>query len=153
MGIEMNPERPDWDDYFMSITRLVATRAACLRRQVGAVLVKDHRILATGYNGAPSGLLHCTETGCLRQEMGIPSGERAELCRGVHAEQNVIVQCAVHGIMTEGAVLYCTTQPCSPCAKILINAKIKEVVYEGDYPDPLTVGLFEEAQVRLRQYA
>jgi dCMP deaminase len=143
--------RPGWDVYFMDIARLVAARSTCLRRQVGAVIVKGQRILATGYNGAPTGLRHCAETGCLREQRGIPRGERHELCRGIHAEQNALLQCAVHGVSSDGAMLYCTTQPCGACAKMLINAGIREIVFEGDYPDGMTAGLLGEAGVTSRK--
>ena len=106
-------KRPGWDDYFMEMTKLTATRSSCLRRHVGAVLVKDTRVIATGYNGAPAGVTHCEVTGCLRQKLNVPSGERHELCRGLHAEQNAIIQAALYGVSTEGATLYCTTKPCS----------------------------------------
>jgi dCMP deaminase len=137
--------RPSWDNYFMKITHEVARRSTCLRRKVGAILVKDKHILTTGYNGAPSGLPHCEEVGCLRQQLNTPSGERAELCRALHAEQNAIIQAAVHGVQVPGATLYCTTQPCVLCAKMLINAGVVRVVYEGDYPDDLARKLIEEA--------
>lgn len=139
--------RPSWDEYFMEIAYLVAKRSTCTRRQVGAVIVKDKYILATGYNGAPTGLKHCEEVGCLRDEMHIPSGERHELCRGLHAEQNVIIQAALHRANIKDSTLYCTHQPCILCTKILINAGIKKIVYEGDYPDELAKKFFEEAQV------
>src|SRR5512135_1336683 len=127
--------RPGWDEYFMEITRLVARRSTCLRRQVGAVLVKDKNILATGYNGAPSGIAHCLDVGCLRERMGIPSGERHELCRGLHAEQNAIIQAAFHGVSIRDAVLYCTNLPCIICAKMLINAGVRRIVHlEGSNP-------------------
>jgi len=142
-------QRPDWDTYFMKICHVVAERSTCLRRQVGALLVSDRRILATGYNGAPKGLRHCAEVGCLRDQLGIPSGERQELCRGVHAEQNAIVQAAVHGVTLQEATLYCTIQPCITCAKMLINANVKRIVYEGDYPDELALQLLGEAGVEL----
>jgi dCMP deaminase len=152
MGIGMIPARPDWDTYFMEIARLVSSRSTCLRRHVGAVAVKGGRILATGYNGAPTGLRHCVEAGCLRQQMDIPSGQRHELCRGIHAEQNALIQCALYGVSTEGAVFYSTTQPCSACAKMLINARIQGIIFEGDYPDALTAELLNEAQVWARKY-
>lgn len=152
MKDEKPEARPGWDEYFISITRLVASRSTCLRRSVGAIIVKDRRILTTGYNGAPSGLPHCRETGCLRQERGVPSGERAEICRGLHAEQNAIIQAARHGVCIEGSTLYCTNQPCLICAKMLINAGIVEIVYEDGYPDPLAEKMLEEAQVRVRRY-
>ena len=143
--------RPTWEEYFMEITRLVAKRATCLRRQVGAVLVLDKRLLATGYNGAPSGLAHCLEVGCLRQERQIPSGERHELCRGLHAEQNVIIQAAFHGIRIQGSTLYCTNLPCAICTKMLINAGIKEILYESGYGDSLSREMLLEAGIPLRQ--
>ena len=143
--------RPTWEEYFMEITRLVAKRATCLRRQVGAVLVLDKRLLATGYNGAPSGLAHCLEVGCLRQERQIPSGERHELCRGLHAEQNVIIQAAFHGIRIQGSTLYCTNLPCAICTKMLINAGIKEILYESGYGDTLSREMLLEAGIPLRQ--
>jgi dCMP deaminase len=144
--------RPSWDEYFMEITRLVVSRSTCLRRQVGAVVVKDKKILATGYNGAPSGLPHCLEVGCLREEMGIPSGERHELCRGLHAEQNAIIQAAYHGVSINGATLYCTNLPCIICTKMLINAGIERVVYEQGYADPLASQMWEGSQVMVEQF-
>jgi dCMP deaminase len=144
--------RPSWDEYFMEITRLVVSRSTCLRRQVGAVIVKDKKILATGYNGAPSGLPHCLEVGCLRDEMGIPSGERHELCRGLHAEQNAIIQAAYHGVSINGATLYCTNLPCIICAKMLINAGITRVVYAEGYTDPLASQMWEESKVTIEQF-
>ncbi len=141
--------RPSWDDYFMEIAFLVATRSTCLRRQVGAIIVKDKHIIATGYNGAPSGLLHCAETGCLREKLGIAPGERHELCRGLHAEQNAIIQSAVHGVSIAEGTLYATTQPCVLCSKMLINAGIKRIVFSGSYPDELSLDLLREAQVEL----
>lgn len=137
--------RPSWDEYFMRITQEVAQRSTCLRRQVGAILVKDKHILATGYNGAPTGLPHCEEVGCLRERLGIPSGERAELCRGLHAEQNAIIQAAVHGVQIRGSTLYSTTQPCILCAKMLINAGVVRIVYQGPYPDELARQMMDEA--------
>ncbi len=145
--------RPSWDDYFMEITRVVATRSTCLRRNVGAIIVKDKHILATGYNGAPAGLAHCSEAGCLREQMGVPSGERHELCRGLHAEQNAVIQSAVHGVSVAGGTLYSTTQPCVLCSKMLINAQIKEIVFEGPYPDPLSLSLLQEAGIILRAWS
>ena len=143
--------RPTWEEYFMEITRLVAKRATCLRRQVGAVLVMDKRLLATGYNGAPSGLAHCLEVGCLREKRQIPSGERHELCRGLHAEQNVIIQAAFHGIRIQGSTLYCTNLPCAICTKMLINAGIREIVHEGGYGDDLSKEMLLEARIPVRQ--
>lgn len=141
--------RPSWDDYFMEITEVVARRSTCLRRKVGAVIVKDKHILASGYNGAPSGLPHCAEVGCLREKLQIPSGERHELCRGLHAEQNAIIQSAVHGVSIAGATIYSTTQPCVLCSKMLINSKIKRIVFQGSYPDELSRALLEEAGIEL----
>jgi dCMP deaminase len=136
----------------MEITRLVVSRSTCLRRQVGAVIVKDKKILATGYNGAPSGLPHCLEVGCLRDEMGIPSGERHELCRGLHAEQNAIIQAAYYGVSINGATLYCTNLPCIICTKMLINAGITRVVYGEGYADPLARQMWEGTQVVVEQF-
>ena len=141
--------RPTWDEYFMDIAHLVKTRSTCTRRQVGAVLVKDKRILSTGYNGSPSACQHCTEIGCLREELGIPSGERHELCRAIHAEQNAIAQAARHGISVLGATMYVTHQPCSICAKVLINAGIVRIIYAGAYPDELSRQLLAEANIEL----
>ena len=139
--------RPSWDEYFMDITRVVASRSTCLRRGVGAVIVKDKRLLTSGYNGAPQGLAHCLEIGCLRERMKIASGERHELCRGLHAEQNAIVQAALHGVQIAGATLYCTHQPCAACAKMIINAGIRRIVFEHPYPDELARDLLTEAGV------
>ncbi len=139
--------RPSWDSYFMEIAQVVASRSTCLRRQVGAVMVKDRRLLTTGYNGSPRGLVHCRETGCLREEKGVPSGERHELCRGLHAEQNAIIQAAIYGVSIKGATLYCTHFPCSLCAKMLINVGIDHLVVYSDYPDSLSKLLLKEAGV------
>lgn len=142
--------RISWDEYFMQIVEVVKTRSTCLRRQVGAVIVKDNRIITTGYNGAPSHLKHCTELGgCERQKMGIPSGERHELCRALHAEQNAIIQAAKLGNTTEGATIYVNVQPCIICAKMIINAGIVRVVYKGDYPDEMAKSMLEEAKIVL----
>lgn len=146
-------ERPSWDDYFMQLARLVATRSTCVRRQVGAVLVNNKRILATGYNGAPRGLKHCLDVGCVRDEMGIPSGTRAEICRTTHAEQNAIIQCATYGgVSSEDSTIYVTHQPCSVCTKILINAGVKRIVYEQAYPDEFSLDLIKEAGIKLEQW-
>ena len=142
-------KRPDWTDYFMDITRLVARRSTCIRRQVGAIVVKDKRILATGYNGVPTGLPHCEDVGCIREQNKIPSGQRHELCRGLHAEQNTIIQAAFHGISINGATLFCTTLPCSICLKMLINAGIREIFYEQGYPDDLAQSLLEQSDLTL----
>jgi dCMP deaminase len=145
--------RQSWDVYFMKITELVAKRSTCLRRSVGAVAVKDKRILATGYNGPPSGLRHCDELGgCLRDKLKIPSGERQELSRAVHAEQNVIIQAAKLGINIDGATLYVTNYPCFICAKMLINAGIKKIVYEKGYPDKLAKDILEEAGIQVTKF-
>lgn len=146
--------RPDWDDYFMQICHVVATRSTCLRRQVGALLVRNRRILATGYNGPPKGLAHCDECGgCYRDQQGIPSGQRIELCRALHAEQNAILQAAVHGVALEGQVTcYSTIRPCVTCAKMLINANVVRIVFEGSYPDDLALQMLQEAGVELCQW-
>ena len=144
--------RPSWDQYFMDITRLVATRATCLRRQVGAILVKERNILATGYNGVPSGITHCDAEGCLRVRLNVPSGERHELCRGLHAEQNAIIQAARHGININGATLYCTTMPCIICTKMIINAGIGKVVYAEGYTDDLAREMIREAAIVVEHF-
>ena len=136
----------------MNITYLVSERSTCTRRRVGAVAVKDKRILATGYNGAPAGVPHCLEVGCLREQLGIPSGQRHEICRGLHAEQNVIIQAAVHGIHIQGAELYCTTHPCVLCSKMLINCGIRRIYYAEDYPDDLATAMLREAGVTVEQF-
>ena len=143
-------ERPSWDEYFQTITREVAARSTCLRRHVGAIIVKDKRILATGYNGAPTGLEHCITRGCLREQLGIPSGEKQELCRAAHAEQNAVIQAARYGVSIDGSTVYCTNQPCVQCAKILINAGVKEIVFENSYPDQLAEEMMAEADIILR---
>lgn len=152
MSTPSTPERkrPDWDRYFSAIADLVSSRSTCLRRCVGALLVKDKRILSTGYNGTPSGLRHCGQVGCVRQQMKVPSGERHELCRGLHAEQNAIIQAAYHGVSIKGSVLYVTCHPCSVCAKMIINAGITEVVISRPYPDPMAESLLKEGNVRVR---
>lgn len=137
----------------MAITAQVAERATCTRRKIGAVLVKDKRILATGYNGAPSGLLHCDVAGCLREQRAIPSGTQHELCRGIHAEQNAVIQAARHGTAIEGSTVYCTHQPCVLCAKILINAGVQRIVYREPYPDALAAEMLDEAGVEVLRYA
>jgi dCMP deaminase len=145
--------RPSWNEYFMDIARLVARRSTCLRRQVGAVMVKEKNILATGYNGTPSGITHCDVTGCLREQMAVPSGERHELCRGLHAEQNAIIQAARHGVNISASTLYCTNSPCIICTKMLINAGIREVVYLEGYSDSLSMQMLEEAGIEVRPFA
>ena len=136
----------------MDITHLVAKRATCLRREVGAVLVKDKKILATGYNGAPSRIEHCLDIGCLREKQGIPSGERHELCRGLHAEQNAIIQAAYHGVEIRGATLYCTNHPCIICSKMVINAGIQRVVYEEGYADALAAQMLKESMIKIEKF-
>ncbi len=148
---QLGAMRPSYDEYFMKMAKVVATRSTCLRRKVGAVLVKNRHILSTGYNGAPKKFKHCSEVGCLRQKMGVKVGERHELCRGLHAEQNVIIQAAVFGISIEGAILYCTNAPCSVCAKMLVNAGIKEIVYENGYPDELAKEILKESEIKVRE--
>lgn len=147
MSIET--DRPSWENYFMGITTLVSKRSTCRRRSVGAVIVKDRRILTTGYNGAPSGIRHCIEVGCLREEMKVASGERHELCRGIHAEQNAIIQAALHGVSIRDAVLFCTNLPCSICAKMIINAGIRKIYYLSGYADALSEAMLREASVEV----
>ncbi len=139
-------ERPGWDAYFMKLANEVATRTTCLRRAVGAVVVKDNRILATG-------LAHCAEVGCLRRELGIPSGQRNEICRGLHAEQNAIIQAAKYGPVIEGAMIYVNTQPCVVCAKMIINAGIEEIVYQNPYPDELSQEMLKESGIKVRVFS
>jgi len=141
--------RPSWDEYFMDITVRVAQRATCLRRKVGAILVKNKKILTTGYNGAPAGLVHCEEVGCLRDRLGVPPGERHELCRGTHGEQNAIIQAASFGVSIKGATLYSTHFPCVLCTKMLINAGVKRVVYLEGYPDDLAEAIIREAGIEV----
>ena len=144
--------RPSWDEYFIKLAVDVAERATCLRRKVGAILVKNRRILATGYNGAPSGLRHCDEVGCIREQRNVPSGERHELCRGLHAEMNAFLQAAVHGVSTQDSALYTTIYPCSLCARMIINAGVKRVVEAGDYPDRLSRELLHEAGIEVEHF-
>ena len=145
-------DRPSYDEYFMEMAHVVSKRSTCLRRKVGALLVKDKHILSTGYNGAPKGLSHCSEEGCLRENMDIPSGERHELCRGLHAEQNAIIQAAVFGVSIKDSTLYCTNTPCVVCVKMLINAGVKEIIYSGDYPDSLAKKMLGESTIIIRNY-
>jgi len=149
---KIHSHRPSWEEYFMDITHLVAKRSTCNRRQVGAVLVKDKKILATGYNGAPSRLEHCLDIGCLREKQGIPSGERHELCRGLHGEQNAIIQAAYHGVGIRGATLYCTNHPCIICSKMIINAGIQRVVYEDGYADALAKEMLKESGIKIERF-
>lgn len=144
--------RPPWDEYFMEIAEVVKKRATCSRRQVGAIVVREKRILASGYNGAPSGIEHCDVAGCLREELNVPSGERHELCRGLHAEQNAIIQAALHGISIKGGTVYVTHMPCIICAKMMINAGITRIVFQGDYPDSFSEKMLLEAGVLFEKY-
>ena len=139
--------RKCWDEYFMSIVDLVAQRSTCLRRHVGAVIVKDKRILTTGYNGAPSGVAHCQDVGCLRETLSIPAGERHEICRGIHAEQNAIIQAATFGVSISGGIIYTTHQPCFICTKMLINAHISKIIYKEPYPDKFAIDMLHEAKI------
>jgi dCMP deaminase len=143
-------ERPSWDRYFMDIVELVSKRSTCVRRKVGAVLVREKRMLSTGYNGAPSGLEHCLDVGCLREKLKVPSGERHELCRGLHAEQNAIIQAALHGVSVNGATMYCTNHPCIICAKMIINSGITSVIYTDGYSDQLARDMLKEAGVKIK---
>ena len=151
---KIKDSRPSWDDYFMHIVLEVKTRSTCLRRHVSAVLVKDKRIISTGYNGAPSGVPHCLEVGCLRTKLKIPSGQRHEICRGLHAEQNAIIQAALNGVPTSGATCYCTIMPCVICIKMLINAGIKRIVYIDEYPDDfgLVKDFIKQAKIKTTKY-
>ncbi len=141
--------RPKWNDYFMKITEDVSERATCVKRKVGAIIVKNNRILSTGYNGAPKGFDHCTDDTCIRKQMNVPSGQRHELCRGLHAEQNAIVQAAVHGVSIEGSTMYCNYQPCAICVKMIINAGIIKLVYAGGYPDELAEEMLKESKLQV----
>ena len=145
----VRPARPSWDEYFLEVARLVSRRATCLRRSVGAVIVKNKRILATGYNGAPSGLGHCLDIGCMREALKIPSGQRHELCRGLHAEQNALIQASLYGISVKDSMLYATNQPCIICAKMLINAGIRQIKIETGYPDELSLEMLREAKIEV----
>lgn len=148
----MPPERPDWETYFMEMARLAAKRTTCHRRAVGAVLVRDHHVLSTGYNGNPAGLEHCATIGCIRELLKVPSGQHHELCTGLHAEQNAIIQAAVTGVSIAGATLYTTTFPCVTCAKMLMNARIVEIVYEDGYPDELGRWMLARSRILVRRF-
>lgn len=138
-------KRPDWDTYFFNILKVVATRSSCLRRQVSAIAVKDKRILATGYNGAPTGIIHCFDRGgCMRERLNIPSGEQQQKCLAIHAEENLIVQAAIHGISLKGCDIYCTNQPCIMCTRKLISIQPKSIYYLNSYPDKDAIDLLEE---------
>ena len=148
----MDDDRLSWDEYFMEFARLAARRSTCLRRKVGAVLVKEKTLLATGYNGAPRDVPHCSEVGCLRDELDIPSGHRHELCRGLHAEQNAIIQAAYHGgTSVKDSIVYTTTFPCMICTKMLINAGIRRIVYLEGYPDDLSQQMVKDAGLTVLQ--
>ena len=143
-------DRPSWDEYFMEMAQLTAKRSTCMRRSVGAIIVKDRHIVATGYNGAPRGIRHCAERGgCMREKLGVPSGERHELCMALHAEQNAIIQAATLGVSIEDATIYVTHQPCVICAKMIINAGIKRIVVKEGYPDKLAVDILDEAGLKV----
>ena len=145
-------ERPSWDQYFMEMAELTAKRSTCMRRSVGAVIVKDNRAIATGYNGAPRGIAHCEDRGgCLRQQLGVPSGQRHEICMALHAEQNAIIQAAAMGHSIEGGTIYVTHQPCAICAKMIINSGIKRIVIKEGYPDELAASLIAEAGLKIEQ--
>lgn len=142
-------DRPPWDEYFMKIAEDISTRSTCIRRKVGAVIIKNKRILSTGYNGAPAGISHCSEKTCLRSINNVPSGERHELCRGLHAEQNAIIQAAFHGVSIAGSSIYITNQPCSICTKMLINSGIEKFIYQGPYNDELAREMIQEAGIEV----
>jgi dCMP deaminase len=148
----MKKTRPDIDEYFLKIASVVAERSTCRRHHVGAVAVRDKHILATGYNGAPAGVKDCLELGCLRDELGIESGTRHEICRGIHAEQNVIIQASLHGVSLEGATIYATHSPCVLCAKMLVNSRIKRFVTFGSYADDAFIELFREAEIEFEAH-
>lgn len=145
--------RPSWDKYFLDIAKLVSTRSTCLRRKVGAVIVKEKRLLATGYNGAPCSIKHCSLTGCLRTKLKVPSGERHELCRGLHAEQNALLQASLYGISLKDSSIYCTNLPCIICAKMLINAGISEIIIEEGYPDGMSQDFLDEAGINVKIFS
>lgn len=144
--------RPSWDQYFIEMTNVVKKRSTCLRRQVGCLIVKDNHILASGYNGVPSGITHCETTGCLREQLKVPSGERHELCRGLHAEQNAIIQAAYHGVSIGGSTLYANTKPCSICTKMLINAGVVRIVYEQHYKDDMADAMLQETKIIIEHF-
>ncbi len=144
--------RPSWDEYFMQIACLISRRSTCLRRKVGSVIVKDKHVLTTGYNGVPAGLKHCVEIGCLRMKENVPSGQRHELCRGLHAEMNALIQAAKFGINIEGSTFYCTVHPCILCAKMIINSGIRKVIIKEGYPDENAVKMFKEADIKIEKF-
>jgi dCMP deaminase len=144
-------KRPDWDEYFLKVAMLVAERSTCRRHHVGAVLVRNKRILSTGYNGAPSGIKDCLELGCLRDELKIPSGTRHEICRAVHAEQNAIIHAGLHGTRMEKATMYCTHFPCMICAKMIVNSKIKKIIVYAEYPDKMSLSFLKKAGIIIKK--
>ena len=150
--LNMPDARPSWDQYFMRMAFLAASRSNCTRRKVGAVIVKDKNVLATGYNGPRSGTVHCDVVGCIRDELNVPSGERHELCRGLHAEQNAIIQAAVHGVSIRDSVIYITTHPCVVCSKMLMNSQIREVIFAQGYPDELSELMLMESTIKKRRF-
>lgn len=149
--VKKGVSRPPWDDYFLGVAELISRRSTCLRRKVGAIIVKERRILSTGYNGAPAGLPHCSQVGCLRRKKRIPAGERHELCRGLHAEQNAIIQAALYGVSIKDATIYATHHPCSVCTKMIINASLKRIVIGKGYPDKMASQMLKESRIRLRR--
>jgi dCMP deaminase len=146
-------KRPSWDEYFIAMIHVIASRSTCCRRKVGAVIVKDHRLLSSGYNGVPKGLPHCDKVGCMREQLGVPSGERHEICRGLHAEQNAIIQASVFGVSIAGGTIYATNKPCSICTKMIINAEIHRIVYVDHYNDPLADELLKQTDIRVVKFA
>lgn len=147
-------KRPSWDEIFMQVADVVSQRSTCLRRKVGAVLVKDRHIIATGFNGAPAGMEHCIDKGvCLREELGVPSGERLDYCYAVHSEANLIIQSAIHGRDTRGSEVYLTCSPCTMCAKLLVNAGIKRICYKDNYPDKLAMEILRSGGVLVENYS
>ena len=145
----LSKARPSWEKFFLNLAQMVSTRSTCLRRQVGAVVVREKRILSTGYNGAPSGMAHCDQVGCIREQLKVPSGERHEICRAIHAEQNAIIQAATFGVSLAGSTIYVTHHPCVLCSKMIINAGIKKVIYRDGYPDKLSVQMLKEAKMKV----
>ena len=148
-AFDSKAKRPSWEEYFMEIAQCVSKRSTCIRRQVGAIIIKDKRILTTGYNGPPVNLPHCIETGCVREDMNIPSGEKHELCRGIHAEQNSIIQAAVHGVSIKDATIFCTHHPCAICTKMIINSNIRKIYYQHGYSDKLAEDLISQTNIEV----
>ena len=149
--VKKKVSRPPWDDYFLGVAELISRRSTCLRRKVGAIIVKERRILSTGYNGAPAGLPHCDQVGCLRRKRRIPAGERHELCRGLHAEQNAIIQAALYGVSIKNATIYATHHPCSVCAKMIINAGLNRIVIAKGYPDKMASQMLKQAGISVEK--